>query len=44
MMPVSVPIGQPQTYVKVIRTEEKGSDVALATELLNVEHLSPAPA
>ena len=39
MMPVAVPLGQPQTYVRVIKTEEKGSDVALATELLNDAHM-----
>jgi len=37
-MPLAVPPGQPQEYVKVIKTEEKGSDVALATELLNDAH------
>ena len=39
MMPVAVSPGQAQTYVKVIKTEEKGSDVALATELLNDAHM-----
>lgn len=39
MMPLAVPAGQPQTYVRVVKTEEKGSDVALATELLNDAHL-----
>jgi len=38
-MPVAVQPGHPQTYVKVIKTEEKGSDVALATELVNDAHL-----
>ncbi len=38
-MPLAVQPGQPQTYVKVIKTEEKGSDVALATELMNDAHL-----
>jgi uncharacterized LabA/DUF88 family protein len=35
MMPVAYPVqGQPR-YIKVIKTEEKGSDVNLATHLLN---------
>ena len=38
-MPVAIQPGQPLTYVKVIKTEEKGSDVALATELMNDAHL-----
>ena len=39
MMPLVVPVGQPQKYVQVIKTEEKGSDVNLATHLLNDAHL-----
>ena len=39
MMPLVVPAGQPQQYVKVIKTGEKGSDVNLATQLLNDAHL-----
>lgn len=31
--------GQPQKYAKVIKTEEKGSDVNLATHLLHDAHL-----
>jgi hypothetical protein len=38
-MPKVVPPGQPQQYVKVIKTEEKGSDVNLATHLLHDAHL-----
>ena len=38
-MPLAIQPGQPLTYVKVIKTEEKGSDVALATELMNDAHL-----
>jgi len=38
MMPLVVPAGQPQQYVKVIKTEEKGSDVNLATHLLHDAH------
>jgi hypothetical protein len=38
-MPLAVTPGQPQTYVKVIKTEEKGSDVNLATHLLHDAHL-----
>ena len=34
MMPRVVPPGQPQEYVRVIKTEEKGSDVNLAAHLL----------
>ena len=34
MMPIVVAPGQPQTYARVIKTEEKGSDVNLATHLL----------
>jgi len=37
-MPKVVPPGQPQEYVEVIKTEEKGSDVNLATHLLNDAH------
>lgn len=39
MMPRVVPPGQPQEYVRVIKTEEKGSDVNLATHLLHDAHL-----
>jgi uncharacterized LabA/DUF88 family protein len=38
MMPMVVPAGQPQKYVRVIKTEEKGSDVNLATHLLHDAH------
>jgi uncharacterized LabA/DUF88 family protein len=39
MMPlVSVP-GRPQQYARVIKTEEKGSDVNLATHLLHDAHM-----
>jgi hypothetical protein len=34
-----VPPGKPQKYVKVIKTEEKGSDVNLATHLLHDAHM-----
>jgi hypothetical protein len=34
-MALVVPPGQPQQYAKVIKTEEKGSDVNLATHLLH---------
>lgn len=37
-MPIVVPAGQPRQYVKVIKTEEKGSDVNLATQLMNDAH------
>jgi hypothetical protein len=37
-MALVVPPGQPQKYVKVIKTEEKGSDVNLATHLLHDAH------
>ena len=40
MMPKVVPPGRPQEYVKVIKTEEKGSDVNLATHLLHDAHLN----
>ena len=39
MMPVAGPVGQRQQYVRVIKTEEKGSDVNLATHLLHDAHL-----
>ena len=32
--------GQPQQYVRVIKTEEKGSDVNLATHLLHDAHMN----
>jgi len=38
-MALVVPPGQPQQFVKVIKTEEKGSDVNLATHLLHDAHL-----
>jgi hypothetical protein len=38
-MPVAVPPGQRQTHVKVIKTEEKGSDVNLATHLMHDAHM-----
>ena len=38
-MPLAVPAGQPMQYVQVIKTEEKGSDVNLATHLLHDAHL-----
>lgn len=38
-MALVVPPGQPQKYVKVIKTEEKGSDVNLATHLLHDAHM-----
>jgi len=38
-MPVAVAPGQPQRYEKVIKTEEKGSDVNLATHLLHDAHM-----
>jgi NYN domain len=34
-----VPPGQPQKYAKVIKTEEKGSDLNLATHLLHDAHM-----
>jgi uncharacterized LabA/DUF88 family protein len=40
MMPMVVPPGQPQQYVRVIKTEEKGSDVNLATHLLHDAHMN----
>ena len=39
MMPMVVAAGDPQKYVKVIKTEEKGSDVNLATHLLHDAHM-----
>lgn len=39
MMPVAVGPGQKPQYVKVIKTEEKGSDVNLATHLLHDAHM-----
>lgn len=38
-MAVVMPPGQPQEYVRVIKTEEKGSDVNLATHLLHDAHM-----
>jgi uncharacterized LabA/DUF88 family protein len=39
-MPLAgTPPGQPLTYVTVLKTEEKGSDVNLATHLVNDAHL-----
>ena len=38
-MPKAGQIGQPQEFVKVIKTEEKGSDVNLATHLLHDAHM-----
>jgi hypothetical protein len=38
-MPLVMPAGQPQQYVRVIKTEEKGSDVNLATHLLHDAHM-----
>ena len=40
MMPLVVAPGQPQQYAKVIKTEEKGSDVNLATHLLHDAHMN----
>lgn len=37
-MPLFTPKGEPQRYAKVIKTEEKGSDVNLATHLLHDAH------
>ena len=39
-MPLVVASGQPQKYAKVIKTEEKGSDVNLATHLLHDAHMN----
>jgi hypothetical protein len=38
MMPLAPVPGRPQQYVRVIKTEEKGSDVNLATHLLHDAH------
>ena len=38
-MPLAVSPGQKQTYARVIKTEEKGSDVNLATHLLHDAHM-----
>jgi uncharacterized LabA/DUF88 family protein len=38
-MPLAVPPGARQQYVRVIKTEEKGSDVNLATHLLHDAHM-----
>lgn len=38
-MPLVMEPGQAQKYVQVLKTEEKGSDVNLATHLLNDAHL-----
>ena len=38
-MALVVPKGQPQQYTRVIKTEEKGSDVNLATHLLHDAHM-----
>ncbi|NDE94213.1 MAG: NYN domain-containing protein, partial [Betaproteobacteria bacterium] len=38
-MPLVVAPGQPQQYARVIKTEEKGSDVNLATHLLHDAHM-----
>lgn len=38
-MPLVVAPGQPQRYAQVIKTEEKGSDVNLATHLLHDAHM-----
>lgn len=39
-MPLVVKPGAQQQYVKVIKTEEKGSDVNLATHLLHDAHMN----
>jgi hypothetical protein len=39
-MPLVVSAGHPQQYARVIKTEEKGSDVNLATHLLHDAHKS----
>jgi len=39
-MPLVVAPGQPQQYARVIKTEEKGSDVNLATQLLHDAHMN----
>jgi len=38
-MPLVIPPGQRQTYARVVKTEEKGSDVNLATHLLHDAHM-----
>jgi hypothetical protein len=38
-MALVVPPGQPQKYARVMKTEEKGSDVNLATHLLHDAHM-----
>jgi hypothetical protein len=38
-MALDLPLGQLQRYVRVIKTEEKGSDVNLATHLLHDAHM-----
>ena len=38
-MALVVPPGQPTKYARVIKTEEKGSDVNLATHLLHDAHM-----
>jgi hypothetical protein len=40
MMPMVMPPGQPQKYCRVIKTEEKGSDVNLATHLVHDAHIN----
>jgi uncharacterized LabA/DUF88 family protein len=40
-MPLVSVTGQPQRYARVIKTEEKGSDVNLATHLLHDAHRGP---
>jgi NYN domain len=39
MMPLAGPVGRLQQYARVIKTEEKGSDVNLATHLLHDAHM-----
>jgi uncharacterized LabA/DUF88 family protein len=39
-MPLAVAPGRPQQYARVIKTEEKGSDVNLATHLLHDAHMN----
>ena len=39
-MPLVVEPGRPQQYARVIKTEEKGSDVNLATHLLHDAHMN----
>ena len=38
-MPLVTPAGQRQQYARVVKTEEKGSDVNLATHLLHDAHM-----